>query len=250
MTQIVLMYHDVYVSDTMESGFQNAGALPYKVALAEFEQHVSLIKKYCKENGIDKSSVCFTFDDGGKSFIQNIAGVLEKHGFYGLFFITTSCISTPGFLTQSDIIELRRGGHIIGSHSHTHPERMDTLDEVTISNEWATSCSILSNILDEPIKTASIPNGFSSKKVLQNMIDNGITTIYDSNPTTKKRTYKGVEVIGRYAITKDMSPLLVLDIIKNPTRRLQIRLRHLILGLAKTILGDSYLKIRTYILNK
>lgn len=40
MKQIVLMYHDVFVSDVKESGFQTPGAMPYKVSANNYETHV------------------------------------------------------------------------------------------------------------------------------------------------------------------------------------------------------------------
>lgn len=248
--RVVLMYHDVYADDTSESGFQNVGAMPYKVNRKEFEQQVALIHDYCQEKGIDKSNISFTFDDGGRSFLYIVAEVLERYGFWGTFFIATAYIDTAGFLTKDEVLELKKRGHLIGTHSHTHPERMDTLQGTKLQEEWAVSCSILSEILDAPMSIASIPNGFSSKAVLQAMIDNGITLIYDSTPTTKKRSYKGVTIVGRYAITNDMSPASVLSIIKSPYKRASITLRYDILKFAKIVLGDSYLRIRDRLLKK
>ena len=248
--QVVLMYHDVYADDTSESGFQNVGAMPYKVNRKEFEQQVALIHDYCQEKGIDKSNISFTFDDGGKSFLHIVSEVLERYGFWGTFFIATAYIDTAGFLSKDEIIELRKRGHIIGAHSHTHPERMDALEDSKLHEEWDVSCSKLSEILYAPISIASIPNGFSSKGVLQAMLDNGITLIYDSTPTTKKRFYKGVTIVGRYAVTNDMSPESVLNIIKNPSKRGLISLRYGVLKFAKMILGDSYLRIRDLLLKK
>lgn len=248
--QVVLMYHDVYADDTSESGFQNVGAMPYKVTRREFEQQVALIHGYCQEMGIDKSNISFTFDDGGRSFLYIVADVLERYGFWGTFFIATAYIDTAGFLTKDEIIELRKRGHYIGAHSHTHPERMDALEESKLHEEWDVSRSKLSEILDAPISIASIPNGFSSKDVLQAMLDNGITLIYDSTPTTKKRSYKGATIVGRYAITNDMSPASVLSIVTSPYKRARITLRYDILRLAKIVLGDSYLRIRNHLLKK
>ena len=248
--QVVLMYHDVYTDDTSESGFQNVGAMPYKVTRKAFEQQVALIHDYCQEKGSDKSNSSVTVDDGGRSFLYIVAEVLERYGFWGTFFIATAYIDTAGFLSKDDIIELRKRGHYIGAHSHTHPERMDTLEESKLHEEWGVSCSKLSEILDAPISMASIPNGFSSKGVLQAMLDNGITLIYDSTPTTKKRSYKGATIVGRYAIINDMSPASVLSIITSPYKRARITLRYDILRLAKIVLGDTYLRIRNHLLKK
>lgn len=248
--QVVLMYHDVYAGDTSESGFQNVGAMPYKISKENFAKQVSRISKFCDSRGVDKSRVVFTFDDGGRSFLYVIADVLESYGFVGLFFVATAYISSPGFLTEEDVVALRDRGHKIGSHSHTHPERMDTLSPEKLHDEWSESISILSNLLGEPVSTASVPNGFVSHDVYQVMIDSGIDTIYNSTPTTKEHTQGGIKIYGRYAITNDMSLEKVLGIVSNKGVRHRIQLRYGVLALAKKLLGNSYLKLRNVLLRK
>ena len=87
------MYHDVFVHDTNESGFQRERDLPYKMNASMFERHVKSISDYCESTHQSKNHVVFTFDDGGKSFHQVIAPILEKYGFKGIFFITTKYIA-------------------------------------------------------------------------------------------------------------------------------------------------------------
>ncbi|MBR8729424.1 hypothetical protein IX332_000744 [Porphyromonas levii] len=250
MEQIALMYHDVYIQNLNESGFQTAGAMYYKVSLKEFVKQVALISDYCQEKGHGKDYVCFTFDDGGGSFLNPIADVLEEYGFRGVFFITTSYVGTGGFLSQDDILQLRKRGHFVGAHSHTHPSRMNQLQKRDIDKEWNLSTSLLSEYINEPIGIASIPGGSSSEKVIQSMIENGIRTIYDSTPTIKKRAYKGMQIVGRYAITNGMSPENVLNIIKCPYKRFCISLRYQALEMTKTVSGNLYPRIRNFLLKK
>ena len=66
--QIVLMYHDIYLHDTNETGFLRERDLPYKIRKDSFEQQVKAIDDYCQKNNLEKEHVVFTFDDGGKSF--------------------------------------------------------------------------------------------------------------------------------------------------------------------------------------
>lgn len=85
--QIVFMYHDLFRRDVKESGFQTIGAIPYKISEKTFEKQVQLISNYCVNKHIKKSNIVFTFDDGGSSFLNLIAPILEKYGFLGVFLL-------------------------------------------------------------------------------------------------------------------------------------------------------------------
>ena len=170
MDSISLMYHCIYASIPQESGFQGAGAMIYKISSVDFEKQVNAISKYLEKNNLEKEAVTFTFDDGGVSFITIIAPILERYGYRGLFFISTRYIGTEGFLTVDQIKELVTRGHMVGSHSHTHPEMMNTMKEEDLIYEWKISGDILREIIGKKVVTASIPNGFCSNKVLSAMV--------------------------------------------------------------------------------
>ena len=93
--------------------------------------------------------VFLTFDDGGVSCHAPIGGMLEQFGWRGHFFITTSRIGTPGFLSEAQVRDLHRRGHVIGSHSHTHPTRMAALAPDRMESEWRQSLAHLAEILGE-----------------------------------------------------------------------------------------------------
>lgn len=248
MKKIALMYHDIYNLSTKESGFQNSTAIKYKVQAEVFENQVKEIAKYLKYKNLPFSTVEFTFDDGGVSFLTLAAPILEKYGFKGIFFIATSQIDKPGFLSKTQIIELRDRGHRIGSHSHSHPEDMSSLSQYEIIKEWQESQKIIADILGFPQSIASIPNGFYSKCVIKVMADAGIKEIYTSDPILKRSKLNNSLKIGRYAIIDSDSVNSVVDIITSPLGRLKKMTRFFVLGGAKAVLGDSYLKIRKKLL--
>ena len=243
--QIVLMYHDIYRDNPAESGFQNPTAIKYKVRADRFEAQVAEIDEYLRINRLPASTVDFTFDDGGVSFLTLAAPILEKYGFRGKFYISTGLIGSKGFLNAQQIRELHNRGHIIGSHSHTHPERMSAMPAGKINQEWHISQTILREILGQTPRYASIPNGYSSKAVLNAMIDSGVSTIDTSATTTQVSHYKGSCIRGRYAITDNMSAGMVLHIFTSATFRLKKALRWHILSIAKALLGNTYLSIRS-----
>lgn len=250
MNQIVLMYHDVYRDSPSESGFQNTTAIKYKVRADRFEAQIAAIDKYLSEKKLPASSVDFTFDDGGVSFLTVAAPILEKYGFRGKFYIATGYIGSNGFLDAEQIKELQERGHIVGSHSHSHPERMSAMPQNEIIDEWKVSQMMLEEVLGDTPKYASIPNGYSSKEVLDAMANAGIMTIDTSATTTHQSTHDGATLRGRYAITDDMTTEQVMQIITSSSFRFRKALRWYILSAAKALLGDSYLKIRNKLSSK
>ena len=246
MRPIVLMYHDVYEVSSAESGFDTPGAKHYKIDKTTFVEHVKAITQYCEANGLRKENILFTFDDGGLSFYTIIAPILEEYGWRGVFFISTQYLGTEGFMTSSQIADLHQRGHIIGSHSHHHRVLTEfSLEEVKM--EIGQSVSILSEMLGERISTISIPNGCYSNEILDLVVDEGVTTIYTSKPTTKEQTYKRANLIGRYAISYNTTATDVMHIIKQPSLRARMEMKYNILQLLKRVLGSNYSKLKIWI---
>lgn len=242
--QIVLMYHDLFFSEKSESGFQNSTALKYKVSAKAFEAQVQSIVNYLKCNNLPKESVDFTFDDGGISSILIAAPLLEKYGLKGKFYISTAYLGTKGFLNGEQVRQLFQRGHYVGSHSHTHPERMSILAEKEIDDEWSVSQAILKEIIGHSPHLASVPNGYVSERVLDGMLKSGIEMIDTSAIMTKEKHYKTSTLRGRYAITEDTTINQIMKIISSPSYRFVKRLRYMLLEIAKMILGSSYLTLR------
>ena len=121
-----LMYHDIATREQRESvGFAGALAARYKLAPSAFEAHLDALAATGLEvrtldGGGAPPPVAVTFDDGGAS-APLAAEALERRGWRGQFFVTSSRIGTPGFLAGEQLRELDRRGHLIGSHSHSHP---------------------------------------------------------------------------------------------------------------------------------
>lgn len=237
------MYHDVYAHDPNESGFLRERDLPYKMRADVFEEHVQNICDYCNSHNLTKDHVVFTFDDGGKSFYTILASILEKHGLKGMFFVTTKYIGTETFLNEDEIRDLHNRGHIIGSHAHTH-EHLYTLTDIQVEQEWEQSIKILSGILGVPVEYASIPNGDTSKRVLQYAEKYGIKYIYTSEPTTKVSKFGDMDVIGRYVLLADSSVDYVMSIITSEKKRFILSCQRAILKMIKTVLGNNYIILK------
>jgi len=190
---IALMYHDVVAAeDADSSGFPGRDAALYKVTPEQFEAHLGAI------GGVE---VTITFDDGGSSAMRAADG-LERHGFTGHFFITTNYIGARGFVTEHDLRELRMRGHVIGSHSCSHPLRMGHGSWPQVLDEWTRSRSILADILGEDVQVASVPGGDFAPQVAEAAARAGFARLFTSEPTREARHAFGLTLLGRFTIQR------------------------------------------------
>jgi peptidoglycan/xylan/chitin deacetylase (PgdA/CDA1 family) len=131
LKKLSIMYHDVVENgDYAASGFPGEGSDIYKLDRKEFARQLEAIR------AAGGGEVLLTFDDGGASAYDPVAGMLEQYGWRGYFFITTDCIGLPGFLNAKQIQKLDRRGHVIGSHSCSHPTRMAREPWERLVAEW------------------------------------------------------------------------------------------------------------------
>lgn len=190
-----LMYHDVVAAGEEDrSGFPGRDAALYKVTPELFAAHL---------DAIDQSppALVITFDDGGISAMQS-ADILESRGHRGHFFVTANYIGTRGFVGESGIRDLARRGHVIGSHSCSHPLRMGHCSWPQLIEEWTRSCAILGDILGEQVREASVPGGDFAPQVADAAAKAGIARLFTSEPTADARHAFGVTLLGRYTIQR------------------------------------------------
>ena len=207
MDSITLCYHDVVDgSDINASGFPGAAAATYKMEENQFRKHIEAITRSANSSRNDPNSpskyhVRLTFDDGGASSCR-IADILEGYGLREYFFIPTDYIGRPSFLSGRQILDLRRRGHIIGSHSCSHRGRMSNMSEERLAQEWARSVATLSDLLGESVTSASVPSGYYSRRVAETAASAGITLLFTLQPTVKTEIVDRCVVAGRYTIRR------------------------------------------------
>jgi peptidoglycan/xylan/chitin deacetylase (PgdA/CDA1 family) len=217
MQALSIMYHDVVEGSKFESsGFPGRGADSYKLPREEFARQLEAIRAAVHEGAIavigrrraleSPPPVFLTFDDGGVSAHWPIAAMLESYGWRGHFFVTTGRIGTPGFVSQAQVYDLHRRGHVIGSHSQSHPERMSALAPEALTREWRDSLSRLSEILGERVKVASVPGGYYSRSVARCAAAAGIEVLFNSEPSARAKVIDGCMVLGRYVVKQGMGP--------------------------------------------
>lgn len=260
MKAITLLYHDVVPEDrTDSSGFPVGTAALYKLTPESFAEHLNVVAGYLKTPVIgapelahyrrNEPPVMFTFDDGGVSFVE-IGEMLAAHDWRGHFFITTDYIGTPGFLTEAQIRKMHRDGHVIGSHSCSHPRRMSHCDPAQMEREWAESARVLAGIIGEPVTTASVPGGFYSPEVARYAAKAGIRYLFSSDPTIHIKVVNGCAIIGRYCAKRYTPARWAGERVRRaPVTMLTETAIWNGKKLAKAIGGDALLALRRRILN-
>jgi peptidoglycan/xylan/chitin deacetylase (PgdA/CDA1 family) len=205
-------YHDV-ADDPTESGFQRDAATPFKLRPDQFAAHLDgiagglaapeLITEI--EPSRPGRHLLLTFDDGGKSAVR-VGEELSRRGWRGHFFITTSLIGRRTFLSAGEIVHLRQCGHVIGSHSHTHPNIYRELEWERMVVEWRQSSDILAQLLGEPCFSGAVPGGEISDRVLRSADRAGLRYLFTSEPWLRPRIVGGCWVLGRYCPKVSTSP--------------------------------------------
>ena len=226
-----LGYHEV--TDTPRStGFQRPGAAPFTLTPATFADHLARVTTgpCCPAlvTGLDLDRpgrhLLLTFDDGGKSALL-VADELSRRGWRGHFFIVTGRVGNRTFLDWSEVRYLRQCGHVVGSHSHTHPDIFRELSPARMREEWRISGSLLAERLGEPCVAASVPGGEISPAVLQSVAEVGMKFLFTVEPDLRPHRVGGCWVLGRCLIKNKMPPSRVGELVqfRGWTRALVIR---------------------------
>jgi peptidoglycan/xylan/chitin deacetylase (PgdA/CDA1 family) len=218
MHSLGLEYHDVVAGDEFDSsGFPGAASASYKLSKRDFEAHLDAIgatgahiSRADMMGSVDPQTmpVFLTFDDGGVGALRQTASLLEARGWAGHFFVVSERVGTAGFLDADGIRELHRRGHLVGSHSCTHPLRFSGLSMREMVREWKDSRTVLEDILHAEVTTASVPGGYYRTPAAEAAAQTGYRTLFTSEPMTRVRTVNGCLVLGRYSIRRGDSPTL------------------------------------------
>lgn len=260
MKAVTLLYHDAAeASDPDASGFPGGGPALYKLPPATLAAHFAALDAAgfrpgsvapLLDGNAPATATFITFDDGGSSALAPIADLLDARGWVGHFFITSDRIGAPGFLSAAGIRELARRGHVIGSHSRSHPPRMSALTPAQLRAEWADSAAALSDVLGRAVRVASVPGGYSSRAVIEAAAAAGIRALFTSEPV--KGVYRAGDcwVFGRYSLLRGDGPERAVALAAAGLSAAQVGqyLAWNVKKAAKVVGGDRYIRLRRYLL--
>jgi|SRR5215470_4066789 len=258
MKATVLLFHDVVESGRFDlSGFQSPDANIYKVERMEFDHHLESIGQNASKPpvvvfdapDVRARDVLITFDDGGVSAATIVAEMLESRGWRGHFLVTTDFIGKSGFLEPSQICDLSSRGHVIGSHTCSHPTRMAACSTKQLDREWRESLARLQDIMGSPVEVASVPGGYYAEHVAKTAAAAGIRHLFTSEPVTSVRKVDGCLVYGRFSIQQGVRPQWIGSVVRGD---LWPRVRSVAFWNAKKVLkkagGTAWLEARRRII--
>lgn len=206
-----LMYHEV-TDDPASTGLQRLGAYRYTLTPNAFAEHLARFASAPSAPelvgavvfGAPGRHLLLTFDDGGRSALY-AAAELSRRGWKAHFFIVTSRLGERTFLDRAGLLELKQQGHLVGTHSHTHPDIFRDLSRSRMLDEWRGSRAILEDLLGEPCIAGSVPGGDISAEVLDAADEAGLRFLFTSEPWNTPRKVGDCWVIGRMSLKAGMS---------------------------------------------
>ncbi len=255
MQLVSLLFHDVYRRHPSESGFCSPGADRYKLTVDQLSAQLDGVRSerldvpvlattLLEPSGTPSRAVLITVDDGGISYQRDFADQLEMRGWRGHAFVSTDFIGQPGFLTPEQLRDLDRRGHVIGSHSASHPSRFSACKRSRMAEEWTRSRQALEDLLGHQVVVASLPGGYFSSAVAETASESGLQVLFTSEPVTRTHREGACLIVGRYAIRAGADPGF--------SRRLVERSRWTrseewaswqVKGLLKPVLGPLYSRL-------
>ena len=255
MQLVSLLFHDVYRHLPDESGFRTPGANRYKLSVDALSSQFDGVAAARADRSLlatelDGVSIMrrfpflITVDDGGVSYHRVIADCLERRGWRGHAFVSTDFIGAPGFLTASEIRELDQRGHVIGSHSASHPARFSQCHRRQMLHEWVTSRTVLEDVLGHAVQIASLPGGYFSPTVAETAGEAGFRVLFTSEPVTRTERKGACTIVGRFAIRAGADPELSRKLVEPAhwTRSEQWASWQ-VKGLLKPVLGSFYSRL-------
>ena len=207
---VSLLLHDV-TDKPLSSGFRQPTAQKYKHSVTQFRSYLDVVEhsgiavSETLSKQLPQKSLQFTFDDGGAS-AMSAADLLEERGWRGFFFVTTDLIGKNGFLTQPHIADLHSRGHVIGSHSCSHPDVFRDLSKGAMRREWSESRDVLQQLLGTEIVTVSVPGGDIDSNTIAEAAASGYQHVFTSEQLTRPWIQASVRCYGRLMMLQQTSP--------------------------------------------
>lgn len=124
-----------------------------------------IVRYRMHEEKMPDKMALFSFDDGYADNYDALT-LLEDYGIKGTFFVISSRIGEPGYLTADQIKDMDERGFAIGSHTANHENLLD-ISASAVDDEMRISKEKLESILGHPVLSVAYPGGFASNTIEQ-----------------------------------------------------------------------------------
>ncbi len=210
---VFLMYHELERPGRALC-HSEAGYSRYVVQEADFRSQIQWLQQggwrgmsvrealaSTSQDGRDRPSVTFTFDDGCESDLIAVAPILKDAGYNATFYVTVGLIGQVGYMNPSQVRELSTLGFEVGCHSMTHAYLTD-LDNRGLQRETSEAKTQLEEILGKRVEHFSCPGGRYNARVIQSARDAGYRSlansrIHENTPTTDPFALGRVAILRR-----------------------------------------------------
>ncbi|MDB6123746.1 MAG: polysaccharide deacetylase family protein [Pedosphaera sp.] len=208
-------YHKVRESDSA------GGNDFYTVSPDQLARHIAMLNAKGFQNlKIDElirnpiqsgNKYILTFDDGTYDHYEIVFPLLQKNNCQGVFFIPTSKLNKPGYITNAQVRKLADAGHAVGFHSHEH-QRLDLSPQEEIRRQITLSQQILYDITGVKPLIFSPPGGYLNARIREASLELGVQAIRTMRwGYNKKIDLIALETIPINRFTNDKKFLNILE---------------------------------------
>lgn len=247
------MYHEVTDSPERERRKRKIDPA-YSLLTGQFEAQMALLfhahdlqvislDDLKNEEADQRSRIALTFDDGLKGNYEHAFKILEDYGFPATFFVTVNDIASSRFMNWDQLVELHSYGHLIQSHTMTHP-MLGECDENQARYELERSKKIIEDKIGTEVRYLSLPFGSWNENVINIAQQVGYLAVFTSSIVSHHRNHCLYQY-GRIPI-KDTYSIQKFAALLHPTswQSSQLKRMNTLKNMAKKALGlNNYRRI-------
>jgi peptidoglycan/xylan/chitin deacetylase (PgdA/CDA1 family) len=208
---VCLMYHDVSTAPVGVSGGPQHFSVTRRGFAAQLDQLAG--EGFAGRSIAEclatpaRRQVAISFDDGDLGQFENGHAELVKRGMTATFFITTDWVGRPGYVSWSQLREMRATGMSIGSHSRSHPF-LSELKEAALRAELLGSKDVLDQELCQVTDTIALPGGDRPKRGLRPVLSQaGYRVVATSRwGVNRAREADGLQWVRRCTVRGEPDP--------------------------------------------
>lgn len=125
--------------------------------------------------------VVLTFDDAWADNHTHALGPLNEHHLPATLYVPSRLLGKPGYMTQTQMLEMAASGVTIGAHSRTHAD-LPACTPQELEYEVRGSRDDLEDMLGEPVTSFAYPFGRTSDAVVASVAAAGFACAVTSRP--------------------------------------------------------------------
>jgi len=241
---VCLMYHEVTGSEPGRSV-----ADYFAVSRETFGRHLDAIAAAgCRGCSVGEAArpgagprVAITFDDGTAGHYAHALPELVARGMTATFFVITTRVGQPGYVTWDQLRAMRQAGMEIGSHTRTHPF-LSELDAAGVEREVGGARAEIDAALGQETVALALPGGDAPRRSLRPLLGAaGYRVVATSRwGVNREAPREGVAWIRRSTVRGAAEPAEFRRILEaDPSLSARRRLRESVLGSLRRLLGPT-----------